>query len=63
MASGFETRKQEFGRFHFGVMMTNYLKSLAHWVQYFYRTSEEPNIKRINQIVFLSQLERSLSRN
>ena len=63
MASGFETRKQGSGRFQFGVMMTNYLKSLFHWVQYFYRTSEEPNIKGINKIVSLSQLERALSRN
>ena len=63
MASGFETRMQGNGRFHFGVMRNNYLKSLVYWVQDFYRVSKEPNIKGINQIVFLYKLERSLARN
>ena len=63
MASVIETRIQENGRFHFGMRRNNYLKSLVHWVQDFYRTSEEPKIKGIDQIVFLSQLERALSIN
>ena len=63
MASGFETRMQGNGRFHFGVMRNNYLKSLVYWVQDFYRVSKEPNIKGINQIVFLSKLEEALARN
>ena len=63
MASGFATRTQGNDIFHFDTRMTKSLKSLVHWVQDFYRTSEEPKIKGMNQIVFLSQLERSLSRN
>ena len=63
MASVIETRIQGNGRSHFGIRRTNYLRSPVHWVQNFYRTSEKPNIKGINQIVFLSQLERALSIN
>ena len=60
MDSGIETRIQVNGRSHFGIRRTNYLKSLVHWVQDFYCTSEEPKTKGINQIVFLSHLERAL---
>ena len=63
MASGFEIRIKGNGRFHLGMRRNDYLKSLVHWVQDFYRTSEEPEIKGINQIVFLPQLKRALSRN
>ena len=61
--SGFENRKQGNGRFRFGTRRTKSLKALVHWVQNLYSTSEEPNIKGLNQIAFLSQLEISLARN
>ena len=63
MASGFETIKQVIIILHIGTRMTNSLKSLVHWVQDLYSTSEEPMIKGLNQIAFLSQLEISLARN
>ena len=63
MASGFETRIKGKGRFHFGMMRNNYLKLLVNWVQDLYHISEEPNIKGVNQIVFLSHLGRALYRN
>ena len=63
MDSVFATRMQVNIRFHFGTRRTKYLKSLAHWVQSFYRTPEEPKSIGLDQIVILYQLERYLAIN
>ena len=54
MDSIIESRIQGNVRFRFGKRIKNHLKSLVHWVQYFYCTSEEPNITGLNQVVFIS---------
>ena len=63
MASGFATRTKVNDRFQFDIRMTKYLKSLVHWVQDFYHTLEKTKIKGLNQIVFMSHLERALASN
>ena len=63
MASGFATITQGNKRLHFGTRSNNPLKKPVHWVQDFYSTSEETNIKGLNQIVFLYQLEIYLAIN
>jgi hypothetical protein len=62
MTSSFSGRLAATGRFHFGTRRTKNLKALIHWVQDFFRVSQQPTVKWLNKIVFLSELERALAR-
>ena len=62
MASSFSGRTATTGRFHFGTRRTKNLKALTHWVQDFSRVSQQPTVKGLNKVVFLSELERALAR-
>lgn len=63
MSTDFSGRTQVNGRINFGTRRTKKLKSLVHWVQDFYRVSEEPGIVGLSENIFKSQLERALIRS
>ena len=39
------------------------MKSLLHWVQYFYRISGDPTIVDMNEVVFIKQLDTDIYRS
>ena len=62
MATSFATRTANNGRIIFGTNRTKYVKATVHWVQDFYRVSEEPSIIGLNERTFKMQLQRALTR-
>ena len=49
-------------RIHFGIRRTKKLKAYLHWIQDFYRISEEPLIEEKNGIEFNAQINIALER-
>ena len=62
MATTFAARTQINGRIIFGTRRTKLLKAFIHWINDFYRVSQTPTIVPLTGAMFISQLNRALSR-
>ena len=62
MVKDFGNRTAQNGRFHIGSKRAKKLKGFVHWVQDFYRVSEDPTIVGLNEHTFISALEASQKR-
>ena len=63
MASNFSSRTQANSRMNFGTRRIKYIKSITHWVQYFYRISGLPSIVGLSEVTFKPQLDRASTRD
>ena len=62
LATDFASRTAANGRMSIGARRSKRLKALLHWVQDFYRVSEEPSIVGLTKSTFLADLDAALSR-
>ena len=62
MVKDFGSRTQNNGRFHIGSKRAKKLKGFVHWIQDFYRVSEDPTIVGLNEHTFTNALEDSQKR-
>ena len=62
MATSYAGRTATNGRITFGTSRTKRVKQMIHWVQDFYRVSEEPTIVGLDEPTFKSQLNTALNR-
>ena len=58
----FFRRTQANEKIHFGILRTKNIKSLIHWVEYFYRILGDPTIVETNEVIFIKQFDTSLYR-
>ena len=47
---------------HFGILRTKNIKSLLHWVEYFYSILGDPTIVETNEVIFIKQFDTALYR-
>ena len=62
MVKDFCGRTQNNGRIHIGSKRAKRLKGFVHWVQDFYRVSEDPTIVGLNEHMFINAIEDSQKR-
>ena len=62
MSKTFASRSQTNGRIIFGTNRTKYVKATIHWIQDFYRVSDDLLIVGLRERTFKSELQRALSR-